>query len=83
MGEYLKYKAVTIRKPHVCFGCGREFKPPCKMFSTTWVDGGMIYSDYICKTCDKVVSEMCDYDEFGFGELRDYTLEMEKTVNGD
>lgn len=78
MSEILRYDTVTIRKPHVCFGCGRELRPPCKMISAACADGGTVNSYYLCQTCDKISSEMRYWDEYGFGDLRNEALEKEK-----
>ena len=77
MGTILRYKYVTTRKPHICFGCGREFKPPVKMISAVSADGGTAQSYYLCKTCDTIVSHMRWDDEYGFGELREEALKIE------
>ena len=41
MSTILRYKYVTTRNPHICFGCGREFKSPVKMISAVSADGMM------------------------------------------
>ena len=78
MSAILRYKYVTTRKPHICFGCGREFKPPVKMISAASADGGIAQSYYLCETCDTIVSHMRWDDEYGFGELREEALKMER-----
>lgn len=78
MAENLRYKSVIIRKPHVCFGCGRSFDPPARMTSAAYADGGTVDSYYLCETCTGIASEMGFDDEFGFGDLRDEALEREQ-----
>ena len=78
MGAILRYKAVTTRKPHVCFGCGREFQPPCRMISAASTDGGTASSYYLCETCDKISSKRDCWGEYYFGDFRDEALEREK-----
>lgn len=78
MAENLRYKSVIIRKPHVCFGCGRSFDPPTRMTSAAYADGGTVDSYYLCETCTAIASEMGFDDEFGFGDLRDEALEREQ-----
>lgn len=78
MYEMLRYKIVTIRKPHICFGCGRNFEPPCKMIFSESVDCGTVDSYYLCRTCDDIISDMKYDDEFGYGGLKDEALEREK-----
>lgn len=77
MSEILRYNAVITRKPHICFGCGRKFQPPCKMISAACADGGTVYSYYLCETCNEISSEMHYWDEYGFGDFRDEALERE------
>ena len=78
MSAILRYDPVIIRKPHICFGCGREFEPPVKMISAASADGGTVQSYYLCETCDTIVSRMRWDDEYGFGELREEALGIEK-----
>lgn len=78
MSTVLRYKAVKIRKPHVCFGCGRRFEPPCQMIAAAAADAGTVDSYYLCESCDKIASQMQYNDEFGFGDLREGALEYEK-----
>lgn len=78
MSTILRSDTVTTRKPHVCFGCGRKFEPPCRMVSAAYVDSGTVNSYYLCETCDKISSEMDYGDEYGFGDFRDEALEREK-----
>lgn len=83
MSDLLRYKMVKTRKPHVCFGCGRKFSPPTKMFAAACADYGRVDSYYLCETCDKVTKNMEYGDEFGFSDLRDEALEMEKQNGTD
>ena len=78
MAENLHYKTVTTRKPHICFGCGRKFEPPCKMVSAAFLDGGTVSNYYLCQTCEEIVSKMEWYDEYGFGDLREEAFELER-----
>lgn len=41
-------------------------------------DGGRVESYYRCTACDTIASNMEYGDEFGFSDLRDEALEMEK-----
>ena len=77
MSKILRYNAVITRKPHICFGCGRKFQPPCKMISAACADGGTVFSYYLCETCNKISSEMHYGDEYGVGDFRDEALERE------
>lgn len=78
MAYYLKYKYVKIRKPHICFGCGRKFEPPSEMISAVCIDCGVLDSFYLCEICERIVSNMRHDDEFGYGDLREGALAIEK-----
>ena len=78
MSTILRYKYVTTRKPHICFGCGRNILSPARMASMAYADGGTAESYYLCKTCDTIVSHMRWGDEYGFGELREEALKIER-----
>lgn len=78
MSAILRHKYVTTRKPHICFGCGRNILSPARMASMAYADGGTAESYYLCMTCDAITSRMDSYDEYGFGELREEALKMEK-----
>jgi hypothetical protein len=78
MSTILRHKYVTTRKPHICFGCGRNILSPARMASMAYADGGTAESYCLCKTCDAITSRMDSYDEYGFGELREEALKMER-----
>lgn len=79
MSKILRYKLVKTRKPHVCFGCGRCFEPPCSMISAAAAYDGTVESYYLCKSCNEVASsDLEPGEEFGFGDLREAALEYEK-----
>lgn len=80
MTTILRYKYVTTRKPHICFGCGRNILSPARMASIAYADGGTAKSYYLCKTCDAITSRMDNWDEYGFGELREEALKMEREL---
>lgn len=82
MIKTIKKRAVKIRTPHVCFGCGREFSKGVEMEYSFQEDGGVVFSSYLCGTCQKVVESLASrygYIEYGHGDLRDDALELEKT----
>lgn len=76
--DVLGRKIVLIRKPHVCFGCGREFSKGTNMERSCVVDCGVAWTCYLCTTCVNISSEMRYNDEFGFADLREEALEREK-----
>lgn len=81
MNDVIKQKIVTIRKPHVCFGCGREFPSGTKMEYSFCSDGSP-YSVYLCDSCQAVANDLANleggYIEYGFGDLRDDALTYER-----
>lgn len=76
MIDVIGRKIVKTRKPHVCFGCGREFPKGTEMERSCIVDGEL-WTSYLCSTCQKITQNMRWGDEFGFGELRETALEAE------
>ena len=82
MADIIYAKQRLTRKDHVCFGCGRSFPPKTKMLYETVVDD-IIFNTYLCKTCQSVSYEF-DGEEFCFGGLYEYAVELEKEQqNGD
>lgn len=77
MSDVLTEKVVKTRKPHICFGCGRQFPEDTEMTYQTVADGGTVNTFYICGTCRAVMSHMDYWDEFGYGDLREEALELE------
>ena len=77
MSEVISTKVVKTRKPHVCFGCGREFPAGTEMRKDFVVDV-KAFSCYLCETCEKITYKMDYDDEFGYGELREEALELER-----
>ena len=89
-GEYIREKSksmtgydiverslVKIKKPHVCFGCGREFKPGSQM-EKSLVTGDSPWSCYLCATCREVLKTFPYIEEFGFGGLKQAALDLEQ-----
>ena len=80
--ELLTQKNVITRKPHVWFGCGREFGKGTPMRFEVWKDGD-ISSAYLCETCQWVIHEIASkehYFEYGFSDLREGALEYESKM---
>lgn len=76
MIDVIGRKIVKTRKPHVCFGCGREFPEGTEMERSCVVDD-KLWTSYLCTTCQKITQSMKWGDEFGFGELRGTVLRIE------
>ena len=81
MAEVIGQKTVKTRKDHVCFGCGRNFPKGTLMERSCVIDNGL-WTSYLCPTCKKISASLEYGDEYGFGDLREYTLEKESVSNG-
>lgn len=66
-----------IKKPHVCFGCGRKFKSGSQM-EKSLVTGDSPWSCYLCATCREVLKTFPYIEEFGFGGLKQAALDLEQ-----
>lgn len=81
MTEVIGRKTVKTRKDHVCFGCGRNFPKGALMERSCVIDNS-IWACYLCPTCQKISASLKYGDEFGFGDLREYTLKKEDKKDG-
>ena len=82
MSEVIHHKYVKTRKPHICFGCAREFPKGSILNREAVADGGSVFTAYMCPSCEEyIINELPPYDEFSFGALRDSVLEMESEQN--
>ncbi len=70
-------KFVKTRVEHICFGCGRKFRKGI-MMERSCVFDGTPWTCYLCKSCQEASAELNWQDEYGFGELRDRALEIER-----
>lgn len=70
-------KVVKTRVAHVCFGCGRKFEQGT-MMERSCVFDGTPWTCYLCESCQKASSELGWKDEYGFGDLRERSLEIER-----
>lgn len=67
----IKDKEVRIRKPQKCFACLRRFDPGTILSTQTIANDGRIYTIYLCKDCDILLSEFEEHffdSEEGFPE---------------
>lgn len=78
MSKILQSKYVKVRKKRVCFGCGRQFPVGTSMRMDAIADGGIVWNCYLCDTCDEIADGFEYGDEFGFMDLRDDALELER-----
>ena len=72
MSSYiLKNITVTIRKPHLCWGCGITVVPGFKMQYSANINDGEFQACYWCEICDAYFSKHRDNFEDGvyFGDL--------------
>lgn len=83
MPTVIHHKYVKTRKPHTCFGCAREFPKGSILNREAVENGGSVFTAYMCPSCeDYIQNELPPFDEFGFGDLRDSVLELEKEREG-
>lgn len=69
---------VKTRKNHICFGCGRTFIAGVNMERSGIVDGGTVWTCYLCESCIQAMKDLDWDDEFGFTDLREASLEIER-----
>ena len=81
MAEVIGQKTVKTRKDRVCFGCGRNFPKGSLMERSCVVDNGL-WTCYLCSACQKISASLKCGDEFGFGDLREYTLKKKDKKDG-
>lgn len=79
--DLLRDKEVKTIKPHRCVGCCRKFPKGTKMKFEVWADGGTVYNNYICETCQEIISQLVNKYGPGFeysaGDLREDAIEYE------
>lgn len=72
--QIIRNKTVKVRKPVVCWGCGRKLPTGTVVEKTTSVDRRSIMTVSWCATCREVLSiiapDLCD--GYCFGELTEY-----------
>lgn len=80
MSNIITQKEVVTRKEKKCFGCARKFPRNTKMLRET-VKDDIIFTAYICKTCQEVMNEISG-DEFCEGALYELAVEAEQILKG-
>lgn len=80
MSYIITHKEVITRKEQRCFGCARPFPRNTKMLRET-VKDDIIFTAYLCPTCQKIVYERSD-EEFCEGDLYELAVEAEKIEKG-
>lgn len=58
----LENKQVKTRKPHVCYGCQREFESGIIMRYVKTANEDGLHSAYFCEPCDKHSESFTDED---------------------
>ena len=81
MSYIIAQKEVITRKEQKCFGCARKFPRNTKMLRET-VKYDIIFTDYLCPTCQKVSCERSG-DDFGEGDLYELAVEYEQMKGGE
>lgn len=72
MSEILHWQERTIRKPHGCWGCGKEYPAGTVMIHAAYTDGGQAYGCYWCHTCEEYMRRYFEIgDECGQDEIYD------------
>ena len=79
VADVIGRKVLKTRKPHICFGCGRRFQAGAHMERSCVVDG-TLWTCYLCESCQQASSELNWSDEYGYGDLRERALEIEREV---
>lgn len=81
MADVIAYKYVKTRKPHKCFGCAREYPKGSILNREAVVDGGTVFTAYMCSECEDYLHSSRDYrgEEFGFGDLYESVMEYRQT----
>lgn len=73
-----KDKYVSVRRAHLCWGCGKKHEPGTRMRSITGVEEGVgFYRTWWCDVCDSFMDLPCfSWNEFEdgieFGGLRNF-----------
>ena len=80
MSYIITQKEVITRKEQKCFGCARKFPRNTKMLRET-VKDDIIFTAYLCPTCQKVVCERSG-DDFCEGDLYELAVEAEQILKG-
>lgn len=78
MSYLIASKEVITRKEQKCFGCARTFPRNTKMLREA-VKDDIIFTAYICKTCQEVMNERSG-DEFCEGDLYELAVEYENEL---
>lgn len=81
MSYIITQKEVITRKEQKCFGCVRKFPRNTKMLRSSIKDD-IIFTAYLCPTCQKVASERRGRDEFYEGDLYELAIEAEQLLRG-
>jgi hypothetical protein len=80
MSYIITQKEVITRKEQKCFGCARKFPRNTKMLRET-VKDDVIFTAYLCPTCQKVSYERSG-DDFCEGDLYELAVEAEQIEKG-
>jgi hypothetical protein len=70
MSTILRWAKHKNRKPHKCFGCGKEYPAGIIMINAAYADGGTVFSCHWCDTCREYMHRYFEPgDECSEGEL--------------
>ena len=77
--EIIKFRVVTTKKQHNCYGCGRVFKSGTSMTSAACKINGSFGNKYFCESCHHImVTKGKTIDKFWYGELLCEALAYER-----
>lgn len=69
MSTMIREKEVITRKPHKCFGCGRNFNKGSKMLLSVAKEGNKLYNIYLCPTCKELITDCELGEDISEGEM--------------
>lgn len=81
MSKIISSKVVLTRKPHICFGCRKEYSSGTYMKRDVMLDSG-IFVLYVCETCEEIIQmHFQDGDKYSEGEIYNNDREYWEEVN--
>lgn len=66
MSTVLRWNSVRTRKDHKCPLCGRVISKSSPMIVAAWADGGTVFSERFCLTCERYWREILHGEEICF-----------------
>ena len=79
----IREKEVITRKPHKCFGCGRNFNKGSKMLLSVAKEGNKLYNIYLCPTCKELITDCELGEDINLGGKSYQAIQFEGDFNGN